>query len=92
MRCELIDGRLGITVHFDGQHGLAYEISVEPSRLKDLLAALAAATGDLNHLRHAPFSKAVARLASDAVVRTTEGFLVRPRIVNDELAWEPLDS
>jgi len=92
LKLELSGDELRVVVSLDDEQVLGYAIRVAPARLAELISALAIATPELDALHHAAFSKAVAGIATEAVVQTTEGARIRPKLHNSELAWEPVDG
>jgi hypothetical protein len=80
MRLDAGDERAELLVFFDEAQVLGYQVRLGENRLPELTAALATETAALDRMQHAGFAKAVANLADDVVVTTTEGRRVQPRI------------
>jgi len=79
-----------LLVFFQRKHAVAYEMTVAVERAAALAAALAASTAELGRLSHAGFSKAVAGIATDVAVKTTDGHWVRPWLRHGQREWEPI--
>jgi len=92
LRFEAGEDGTRITLLVDDSQVLAFDLRLNAERVPALVAALIENTESLAGLRHASFAKAVAAIASDVVVETTDGALVRPRLENGELRYEPVEG